>query len=272
MLLPTTAQDVWQRVLTALQLQMTRATFDAWLKHTRALELDGDTLVVAVPNSATHDWLTSRLGGAMRDTVATVAGPDVAWRFVVDSVDSLGAAGAGPVREPQPSANHFEQPTLPASTGSAFRTTSTILNPRYRFDTFVVGAGNRLAHAAAQAVAEHPAQRFNPLFIYGGVGLGKTHLLHAIAHSAASRGLNVQLVSSEKFTNDLINAIRTQATDAFRAAYRACHMLLIDDVHFIAGKESTQEEFFHTFNTLYGQNKQVIISSDRPPKRSESVV
>ncbi|MBK6770487.1 MAG: chromosomal replication initiator protein DnaA [Ardenticatenales bacterium] len=266
MLLPTTAQDVWQRVLTALQLQMTRATFDAWLKHTRALELDGDTLVVAVPNSATHDWLTSRLGGAMRDTVATVAGPDVAWRFVVDSVDSLGAAGAGPVREPQPSANHFEQPTLPASTGSAFRTTSTILNPRYRFDTFVVGAGNRLAHAAAQAVAEHPAQRFNPLFIYGGVGLGKTHLLHAIAHSAASRGLNVQLVSSEKFTNDLINAIRTQATDAFRAAYRACHMLLIDDVHFIAGKESTQEEFFHTFNAIHEADGQIVLSSDRPPQ------
>ncbi|MEO8082850.1 MAG: chromosomal replication initiator protein DnaA [Ardenticatenales bacterium] len=259
MLLPMTAQDVWQRILGELRLQMTRATFDAWLKNTRAVELEAGMLVVAVPNSATHDWLTSRLGSTMRDTMATVAGPDVGWRFVVDAHGS-NADGSGRL------ATQFEQPTLPTSTSGGFRGTSTVLNPRYRFDTFVVGAGNRLAHAAAQAVAEHPAQRFNPLFIYGGVGLGKTHLLHAIAHSAAARGLNVQLVSSEKFTNDLINAIRTQATDAFRAAYRACHMLLIDDVHFIAGKESTQEEFFHTFNAIHESDGQIVLSSDRPPQ------
>ncbi len=257
MLVPTTAHDAWQRILGELQLQMTRATFDAWLKHTRAVELDGDTLVVAVPNAATLDWLTSRLGSAMRQIVASVAGPDVAWRFVVEPDSDSGATGGGSAQ--------FEQPALPSS-GSAFRSASTILNPRYRFDTFVVGAGNRLAHAAAQAVAEHPAQRFNPLFIYGGVGLGKTHLLHAIAHAASARGLNVQLVSSEKFTNDLINAIRTQSTDAFRAAYRACHMLLIDDVHFIAGKESTQEEFFHTFNAIHEADGQIVLSSDRPPQ------
>ena len=142
----------------------------------------------------------------------------------------------------------------------------SMLNPRYTFDTFIVGKSNRLAHAASKAVAERPGYVYNPLFLYGGVGLGKTHLLHAIGHHGEAAGLSVLYTTSEKFTNEIINAIRFQKTEEFRAKYRQIDILLVDDIQFIAGKESTEEEFFHTFNALYDSNKQIVVTSDRPPK------
>ncbi|MGH2479515.1 MAG: chromosomal replication initiator protein DnaA, partial [Ktedonobacteraceae bacterium] len=146
-----------------------------------------------------------------------------------------------------------------------------LLNPRYTFHAFITGKSNQLAHAASLAVAENPGRVYNPLFLYGGVGLGKTHLMHAIGHTGEAAGLNVLYVTSEKFTNEIINAIRFQKTEEFRAKYRQIDILLVDDIQFIAGKESTEEEFFHTFNTLHSANKQIIVTSDRPPKAIPSL-
>jgi chromosomal replication initiator protein len=248
--------DIWQTALGELQLQMTRQTFDTWLKPTQGLYMDGSTLVVGVPNTYAKDWLEKRLLATVRQTIQQIAGSPLGCAFVVRQP----AAG---MTEDRPL---FEQAGLSSAVREPDGEVPPKLNLRYTFENFVVGAGNRLAHAAAQAVGEHPAARYNPLFIYGGVGLGKTHLLHAIGHAALTRGARVRIVSSETFTNDLINAIRNHATEEFRAVYRATDMLLVDDIHFIAGKESTQEEFFHTFNAVHGADGQLVLTSDRPPQ------
>ncbi|MBI2759621.1 MAG: chromosomal replication initiator protein DnaA [Chloroflexi bacterium] len=247
------ATQAWHSVLGQLQMEMPKASFDTWVRDTRPLSYENNTLTVGVQNAYARDWLESRLASTVSRLLVGILNSNVAVNFVVsqgDETETVETEAAAPVQseayEPRPR--------------------SVSLNPRYTFETYVVGAGNRLAHAACQAVAEKPARAYNPLFLYGGVGLGKTHLLHAIGNSCYARGLNVLYVSSEEFTNDLINAIRTHTTQAFREKYRSADVLLIDDIQFIAGKESTQEEFFHTFNTLHGQDKQIIVSSDRPPK------
>ena len=250
--------EVWQAALGELQLQMTRETFNTWLKPTRVISYEDGTLIIGVDNGYVKDWLSNRLSATIQRTVTNIVGRTVEVRFVVWSQTDTDA-NHPPLLN---GLNQDAQPHRPQMTWNG----SPQLNVRYTFDSFVVGASNRLAHAASLAVSEQPATAYNPLFLYGGVGLGKTHLLHAIGHECLSQNLQILYVSSEEFTNDLINAIRTHTTDSFREKYRNTEVLLIDDIQFIAGKESTQEEFFHTFNTLHGANKQLVISSDRPPR------
>ncbi len=247
------AEQAWQSVLGQLQMEMPKASFDTWVRDTRPLTYENGVMTVGVPNAYARDWLESRLASTMGRLLVGVLNSNVSVNFVVTQ---SGDAEAVETEASMSVQNEANEPRLRNSS----------LNPRYTFETFVVGSGNRLAHAACQAVAEKPARAYNPLFLYGGVGLGKTHLLHAVGNACHARGLVVLYVSSEEFTNDLINAIRTHTTQAFREKYRSIDVLLIDDIQFIAGKESTQEEFFHTFNTLHGQDKQIIVSSDRPPK------
>lgn len=252
------AEQAWQSVLGQLQMEMPRASFDTWVRDTRPVSYQDGTLTIGVRNAYARDWLESRLASTVSRLLVGIMNASVAVNFIVNSNDSEGTAVHD---EPPPLS---AQPEPVAAYDQPAR--SSNMNPRYLFEAFVVGSGNRLAHAACLAVAEKPARAYNPLFLYGGVGLGKTHLLHAIGNACHARGLNVLYVSSEEFTNDMINAIRTHTNQAFREKYRSADVLLVDDIQFIAGKESTQEEFFHTFNTLHGQDKQIIVSSDRPPK------
>ncbi len=248
------AEQAWQSVLGQLQMEMPRASFDTWVRDTRPISYQDGTLTIGVHNAYARDWLESRLASTVSRLLVGIMRGTVNVDFVVNSSEVEFVREEAPLAQSEP-VEAYEQPSRPSN-----------MNPRYLFDTFVVGSGNRLAHAACQAVTEKPARAYNPLFLYGGVGLGKTHLLHAIGNACHKRGLNVLYVSSEEFTNDMINAIRTHTNQAFREKYRSADVLLVDDIQFIAGKESTQEEFFHTFNTLHGQDKQIIVSSDRPPK------
>lgn len=264
--------QVWQTTLSQLQLQMTRATFDTWVKDTHIVDHEDNILVIGTKNVFAKDWLENRLSNTISRTLANVLGRSVNIEFIVDS-----ANGSGNTRIVDP-AEADELPFFQTLNGNGTHGPHNrnghqhgskdrlMLNNRYTFDQFIVGASNRLAHAASLAVAENPAEAYNPLFLYGGVGLGKTHLLQAIAHFALTKGQHVIYTTSEAFTNDLINAIRSQSTENFRERYRNTDFLLIDDIQFIAGKESTQEEFFHTFNALHSSVGQIVLTSDRPPK------
>lgn len=245
------SEQAWNAVLGQLQMEMPIAAYDTWVCGTEFLSYEDGCFIIGVPNAYARDWLQSRLGSTITRMLTGIMNRTVEIRFVVWQ----------PTHEEELKSDLFCKNESISSL-----TANGNLNPRYTFENYIIGTNNRLAHAASLAVSECPAQSYNPLFIYGGVGLGKTHLLHAIGNYCDNNGLQVLYVSSEDFTNDLIRAIRNQNTQSFRDKYRQIDILLVDDIQFIAGKESTQEEFFHTFNTLYGQNKQLVVSSDRPPK------
>ena len=245
------AEQSWQAAVGQLQMEMPKATFDTWVRDAQFLSYEDGTITIGLKNAYARDWLDNRITSTVIRSLSGIMNRNVKVKFVVGHSENG-------QKEPENS----PQERVVATPQSVNAT----LAPKYTFKNFVVGASNRLAHAASVAVAENPARAYNPLFLYGGVGLGKTHLLHAIGNACSADNLNVLYVSSEEFTNDLINAIRNHTTQAFREKYRYIDVLLIDDIQFIAGKESTQEEFFHTFNTLHSQDKQIIISSDRPPK------
>lgn len=244
--------QVWQAALGELQLQLAKSTYDTWLRDAALISHEDGAYVVGVENAYAKDWLENRLLSTIKRTLTGITGHAVEVRFVVWGADTP----------------NLPPPVVVTDTADVAPSGAVYskLNPKYIFDSFVVGPSNRLAHAASLAAAENPGRAYNPLFLYGGVGLGKTHLLQAIGNSSIAKGLTVLYSSAEEFTNDLINAIRSHNTESFRDKYRSIDVLLIDDIQFIAGKEATQEEFFHTFNALHGQNKQVVISSDRSPK------
>jgi chromosomal replication initiator protein len=246
--------SLWARLLDVLTRKLPGAIIDNWVRPCRLLALEGDHLRIGAPNAFSRDWLIQHHFQTLQHAAQELLGGNPRLTIVVDEAAATAAAVDAP-------------PPLSAAPTRAAGSTEG-LNPRYTFDTFVVGSSNQFAQAACQAVAELPSKAYNPLFIYGGVGLGKTHLLHAVGHQSAKLfpGMTVVYLSSERFTNELINAIRYDRTGEFRARYRTIDLLLIDDIQFISGKERTQEEFFHTFNDLYESRKQIIVSSDSSPK------
>ena len=251
-------EELWQKTLQEIEKKISKPSFDTWLKSTRALSFEGNTIIVEAPNDFARDWLDGNYKELLTDIIDQLIGERVNIKFVIPQAKNEELA----IRR-----NHVQIKQNNRQTTEATNH-KNMLNPKYTFDTFVIGSGNRFAHAASLAVAEAPAKAYNPLFIYGGVGLGKTHLMHAIGHYVLEHNptANVVYVTCEKFTNEFINSIRDNRPDDFRNKYRNADILLIDDIQFLAGKESTQEEFFHTFNTLHSENKQIVISSDRPPK------
>lgn len=243
--------EIWEKTLEIIKSELAEVSFSTWLKTIEPISYSGNQIILGVPNNFTKGILEARYVVLISNALKQVTGHQVHIKFTIPTEDIQ--------REVYKEANGDE----PLSS-----VPSANLIPKYTFETFVIGNSNRFAHAASLAVAESPAKAYNPLFIYGGVGLGKTHLMHAIAHFILIQNpkSRVMYVSSEKFTNELINSIRDDKNVQFRNKYRNIDVLLVDDIQFIAGKESTQEEFFHTFNALHDSNKQIIISSDRPPK------
>jgi chromosomal replication initiator protein len=249
--------SIWDQILTRIETKVNRHSYYTWFKPTSMVSDRGNAITVRVPNILFKDWLTKHYSVVLAEALSEVRRPDVTVVFVADAdqaftpPDEIVGPPPVPVADPE---------AMPAPTPGG-------LNPRYTFDTFIVGPSNQFAHAACRAVAEAPSGSYNPLFIYGGVGLGKTHLMHAIGQYVLQHNPDLKLtyISSERFMNEMINALRYERILDFRERYRSVDVLLVDDIQFVSGKEGTQTEFFHTFNALYDAQKQIVLSSDRPP-------
>jgi len=254
------AGTVWNDVLARIETKVNRYSYYTWFRQTSLAQDDGDTLTIRVGDPMVIDWLTRHYAVILDEALAEVGRPGTRLRFEPEGADTDPADGAAADDE-----TLMDQDIDPDSL--ARPTDFGGLSPRYSFDTFIVGASNQFAHAACRAVAETPSRSYNPLFLYGGVGLGKTHLMHAIGHYVLTRspGLKLTYISSERFMNEVVNAIRYDRILEFRERYRGVDVLLVDDIQFIVGKERTQTEFFHTFNALHDAQKQIVLSSDCPP-------
>jgi chromosomal replication initiator protein len=251
-------EQIWSVVQEELRFQLAKPSYETWLKNTSLISADGNTFRIAVPSKLAKDWLEDRFAGLIQETLQAVTGGEVEVDFVVASSSN---GQRLPAQPDEPSGLD----ELPEEPGQVLLSE---LNEKFKFSSFVVGNNSRFAHAAAKAVADAPGESYNPLFLYGGVGLGKTHLMHAIGHEVRAHFPKKRVVylTSEQFMNEVIASIQTAKMGEFRHKYRTVDVLLIDDIQFLAGKDRTKEEFFHTFNALYEINKQIVISSDRPPK------
>ncbi|UCF20165.1 MAG: chromosomal replication initiator protein DnaA [Gemmatimonadota bacterium] len=261
-----TAQEAWSRILESARARLPEQTFRTWLGPTKPVALTADDLVVSAPSDFAVEWIESKYSQLLRSLAKALLGEHVRLTFESRGSDGEVASFAG---FKSPALQEFNPATdvEAAATQTGARGLLGTVNPRYTLETFVVGSNNELAAAACQAVADAPGQAYNPLFIYSGVGLGKTHLMHGIANAVLARfpRTRVAYLPTEQFTNELIGAIQARRTTEFHNKYRRIDLLLVDDAHFLAGKERTQEEFFHTFNALYDAQKQIVLASDRPP-------
>ena len=244
------AQQIWETALGELQIQVSKHNFRTWLEKTVGLSYQDNQFVIGVPNTFVTEYLEKNQRSLIEKTLIGVTHRDMRVLFRIDN---------GQQHTPDSYKTREEISTTTQAD-------STTLNAKYTLDSFVIGSCNHLAYASALGVAKNPGESYNPLFIYGGVGLGKTHLLHGIGHIASAKHLQVCYVSCEQFTNEFINAIQERRTKEFHKKYRSVDMLMIDDIHFISGKEQTEECFFHTFNALHNRNRQIVVTSDRPPK------
>jgi len=252
-------EQIWQAAQEELRFQLSKPSYETWLKNASLVGREKNAFKIGVPTKLAKDWLEDRYSAMIKETLSAIVSGDVSVAFEVIPGQTEAAAGRSAVavaEEPRP---EEEEPVLHEASQ---------LNPKFQFQHFVVGNNSRFAHAACRAVAETPAKAYNPLFLYGGVGLGKTHLMHAIGHAVLEKHARrrVAYVTSEKFMNEMISSIQEGRMNDFRTRYRTVDVLLVDDIQFLAGKDRTQEEFFHTFNSLHELNKQIVISSDRPPK------